>query len=182
MQLRPSRGSTLGTTFHLAQINTLSRPCHASANFPVLILTCGLLLEVTVTAANVHDSVAAPDLLEKFMAAPGRLLKLVWADSAYQGEALAEAFARHGVKVEVVRRSDGQKGFVVLARRWVVERTLGWLSRARRLNRDHERRPDHHEQMVWWAGLLTLTRRMARQRLHWPERRAGDAARGTRGW
>jgi transposase len=63
-------------------------------------------------------------------------------------------------------------GFVVLARRWVVERTLGWLSRARRLNRDHERRPDHHEQMVWWAGLLTLTRRMARQRLHWPERRA----------
>jgi len=69
------------------------------------------------------------------MAAPGRLLKLVWADSAYQGPALAQAFARHGVKVEVVRRSDGQTGFVVLARRWIVERTLGWLSRARRLNR-----------------------------------------------
>ncbi|MDX6329242.1 MAG: hypothetical protein QOI83_1625 [Streptomycetaceae bacterium] len=48
----------------------------------VLTDTCGLLLEVTVTAANVHDSVAAPDLLEKSMAAPGRLLKLVWADSA----------------------------------------------------------------------------------------------------
>jgi len=138
----------------------------------ILTDTLGLLLEVSVTPANVHDSMAAPQLLERFMAAPGRLLKLVWADSAYQGQALAQAFARHGVKVEVVRRSDGQRGFVVLARRWIVERTLGWLSRARRLNRDHERRPDHHEQMVWWAGLLTLTRRMARQRLHWPERRA----------
>lgn len=138
----------------------------------ILTDTLGLLLEVGVTAANVHDSMAAPELLEGFMAAPGRLLKLVWADSAYQGQALAQAFARHGVKVEVVRRSDGQTGFVVLARRWIVERTLGWLSRARRLNRDHERRPDHHEQMVWWAGLVTLTRRMARQRLHWPEWRA----------
>ena len=137
----------------------------------VLTDTLGLLLEVTVTPANVHDSIAAPDLLDRFMTEPGRLLELVWADSAYQGRPLAEAFARHGVKVQVIRRSDGQTGFVVLARRWVVERTLGWLSRARRLNRDHERRPDHHEQMVWWAGLLTLTRRMARQRLHWPERR-----------
>lgn len=138
----------------------------------ILTDTLGLLLEVTVTPANVHDSKAAPELIEAFMAEPGRMLKLVWADSAYQGEALAQAFAAHGVEVEIVRRSDGSKGFVVLARRWVVERTLGWLSRARRLNRDHERRPDHHVQMVWWAGLITLTRRMARQRLHWPEYRS----------
>jgi transposase len=137
----------------------------------VLTDTLGLLLEVTVTPANVHDSKAAPELIEAFMAEPGRMLKLVWADTAYQGQALAEAFAAHGVKVEVARRPDGSRGFVVLARRWVVERTLGWLSRARRLNRDHERRPDHHVQMVWWAGLITLTRRMARQRLHWPEYR-----------
>jgi hypothetical protein len=49
----------------------------------------------------------------------------------------------------------------------------GWLSRARRLNRDHERRPDHHAQMVWWAGLITLTRKPAKERLHWPEFRPG---------
>ena len=90
----------------------------------ILTDTDGLLLEVTVTAANVHDSVAAPELIEAFMAEPGRLLKLVWADTAYQGPALAQAFAAHGVQVEVVRRPDGTKGFVVLARRWVVERTL----------------------------------------------------------
>ncbi|WP_225887653.1 transposase [Streptomyces canus] len=82
----------------------------------------------------------------------GRLLKLVWVDSAYQGQALAKAFARPGVRIEVVRRSDGQRESVVLARRWVVERTLSWLSRSRRLNRDHDRRLDHHAQMVWWAA------------------------------
>jgi len=135
----------------------------------ILTDTGGLLLEVTVTPANVHDSVAAPELIDAFMAEPGRLLKLVWADTAYQGPALAEAFAAHGVRVEVVKRPDGTRGFVVLARRWAVERTLGWLSRARRLNRDHERRPDHHTQMVWWAGLITLTRKLAKERLPWPE-------------
>ncbi|MEY9997017.1 transposase [Streptomyces sp. V4I8] len=135
----------------------------------ILTDTGGLLLEVTVTAANVHDSKAAPDLLDAYLAKPGRLLKLVWVDSAYQGQPLADAFAAHGVEVKVVKRPDGRREFTVLARRWVVERTLGWLSRARRLNRDHERRPDHHVQMVWWAGLITLTRKMTRQRLHWPE-------------
>jgi transposase len=137
----------------------------------VLTDTEGLLLEVTVTTADVHDSKAAPALLETFMDEPGRLLKLVWVDSAYQGPALAKAFARHGVRIEVVRRSDGQRGFVVLARRWVVERTLSWLSRSRRLNRDHERRPDHHQQMVWWAAMIRLSRRMAADAPRWPEKR-----------
>ncbi|MCL8011320.1 IS5 family transposase [Streptomyces sp. AS02] len=127
----------------------------------------GHLLEVTVTPADVHDSKAAP----------GRLVKLVWVDTAYQGSALAEAFARHGVKVEVVRRLDGQRGFTVLARRWVVERMLSWLSRSRRLNRDHERRTAHHEQMVWWAASIRLTRRLARDAPRWPEKRAHDCLR-----
>jgi transposase len=139
----------------------------------ILTDTEGLLLEVTVTTADVHDSKAAPALLETFIQQPGRLLKLVWVDSAYQGPALAKAFARHGVRTEVVRRSDGQRGFVVLARRWVVERTLSWLSRSRRLNRDHERRPDHHAQMVWWAATIRLSRRLAADAPRWPEKRPG---------
>ncbi|MEK8142346.1 transposase [Streptomyces sp. M10(2022)] len=107
------------------------------------------------------------------MEQPGRLLKLVWVDSAYQGPALARAFARHGVRIEVMRRSDGQRGFVVLARRWVVERTLSWLSRSRRLNCDHERRPDHHQQMVWWAATIKLSRCLAGDAPRWPEKRPG---------
>jgi transposase len=113
--------------------------------------TGGLLLEVAVTPANTHDSRAAPEVLDRVMEEPGRLLEVVCAGTSYQGEALAEAFSEHGVEVEVVRRPDGRTGFAVVARRRVVERALGWLSRARRLNRDHEQRPDHHEHMVWWA-------------------------------
>ncbi|MGP3731731.1 transposase [Streptomyces sp. GDS52] len=70
---------------------------------PMLTDSLGLLLEVSVTPADGHDSKAAPDLMGMFMAAPGRLLKLVWVASAYQGPAPAEAFALHGVQVEVVR-------------------------------------------------------------------------------
>ncbi|WP_374202135.1 transposase [Streptomyces sp. AC550_RSS872] len=90
-----------------------------------------------------------------------------------QGPALAKAFALHGVRVEVVRRSDGQRGFVVLARRWVVEHTLSWLSCSRGLNRDHERRPDHHAAMVWWAAVIRLSRRLTEDAPRWPEKRPG---------
>jgi transposase len=120
-----------------------------------------------VTTADVQDSKAAPALPETFMDQPGRLLKLVWVDSVCQGPALAKAFARRRVRIEVARRSDGQREFVVLARRWVVERTLSWLSRSRRRNRDHDRRLDHHAQMVWWAAVIRLSRRLAEDASRW---------------
>ena len=133
-----------------------------------------------VTTADVHDSKAAPALLETFMGQRGRLLKLVWVDSAYQGQALAKTFARHGVRIEVVRRSAGQREFVVLARSWVVERTLSWLSRSRRLNRDHDRRVDHHAQMVWWAAVIRLSRRLAEDAPRRPARGRLLRARASR--
>ncbi|WSV43856.1 transposase [Streptomyces sp. NBC_01077] len=62
-----------------------------------------------------------------------------------------------------MKRSDGAQGFVVLPRRWVVERTLSWICRRRRCVRDYERLPAHHEAMVKWSMIILMTRRLARQ-------------------
>ena len=61
----------------------------------------------------------------------------------------------------IVKHSDDTTGFIVLPRRWVVERTFGWLMRYRRLVRDYERRPEHHEAMVLWATVAIMTRQLA---------------------
>ncbi len=72
--------------------------------------------------------------------------------------------------VTVVKRTDTVSGFIVLPRRWVVERTFGWLSRHRRLVRDYERRPQHHEAMVLRATTMIMTRQLAHQRSGEPPR------------
>jgi transposase len=86
----------------------------------------------------------------------------MWADSGYDGAPLARyATAIAAITIEVVRRTSPHS-FQVLRRRWVVERTFGWLMRWRRLVRDYERRPDSHEAMVYWASVFIMTRRLTR--------------------
>lgn len=122
----------------------------------------GLLLMVTVTAASVQDRDGAHRLLallrERFST-----ISLVWADGGYAGRLVTWAQAVVRLTVTIVKRSDKAAGFVVLPRRWVVERTFGWLTRHRRLVRDYERRPEHHEAMVWWATVAIMTRRLTRE-------------------
>ena len=90
-------------------------------------------------------------------------ITLVWADGGYAGRLLVWATAVLRLTVSVVKRNADVAGFTVLPRRWVVERTFGWLNRHRRLVRDYERRPDHHEAMLWWATVTIMTRQLARQ-------------------
>jgi transposase len=122
----------------------------------------GLLLAVTVTAAGMQDRDSAHRLLallrERFST-----ITLVWADGGYAGRLVAWAKAVLCLTISIVKRTDDTKGFVVLPRRWVVERTFGWLIRHRRLVRDYERRPEHHEAMVWWATVTIMTRRLTRE-------------------
>lgn len=122
----------------------------------------GLLLMVTVTAASMQDRDSAHRLLallrERFST-----VSLVWADGGYAGRLVSWATAVLRLTVSIVRRTDSMVGFVVLPRRWVVERTFGWLTRHRRLVRDYERKPEHHEAMVWWATVTIMTRRLARE-------------------
>jgi len=124
--------------------------------------TLGLLLAVVVTAASVQDRDGAHPLLallrERFST-----IALVWADGGYAGRLVVWAKSVLHLTVSVVKRSDDTTGFMVLPRRWVVERTFGWLLRHRRLVRDYERRPDHHEAMVLWATVSIMTRQLTRQ-------------------
>ena len=121
----------------------------------------GWLLALVVTAASVSDKAGAKLLVIRLFNAFSTL-QIMWADSGYDGAPLARyAKAAAAITVEVVKRT-GPHSFQVLRRRWVVERTFGWLMRYRRLVRDYERRPDNHEAMVYWATVLIMTRRLAR--------------------
>lgn len=126
----------------------------------IVVDTDGLLLAVAVLAASVSDKAGAKVLLLRLFDAFSTL-RLMWADTGYNGKPL-ERYARLvGITVEVVARTSPHS-FQVLRRRWVVERTFGWLMRYRRLARDYERRPEHHEAMVWWATVFIMTKRLAR--------------------
>jgi transposase len=123
--------------------------------------TQGLPLAVVVTAAKVADRMGAKLLLIALLNVL-TTVKLVWADSGYSGKPLADWFRSVGqVTLEVVKRTELHV-FKVVPRRWVVERTFGWLLRYRRLVRDYERRPEHHEAMVYWASVMIMTKRLAR--------------------
>ena len=122
----------------------------------------GLLLLVHVTAANVQDRDAAFFLLQRLRLLH-RKITLVWADSGYDyGKLINGARKILRLTVQIVRRTDDMTGFVVLPRRWVVERTLSWICQRRRCVRDYERRPDNHEAMVTISMIMLMSRRLAR--------------------
>jgi len=121
----------------------------------------GWLLALVVTAASISDKAGAKLLLIKLFDLFSTL-KIMWADSGYDGAPLARyARAVAAITVEVVKRTSPHS-FQVVRRRWVVERTFGWLMRWRRLVRDYERRTENHEAMVYWATIFIMTRRLAR--------------------
>ena len=120
--------------------------------------TLGLLLAVVVvTAASVSDSAAGKGLLST-LAAEYSTVSKVWVDGGYQNTVLRHG-AHLGINVERVPRR-AEKGFHVLARRWVVERTFGWLMQHRRLVRDYEALPQRSVAMVLWAMSNTIMLRL----------------------
>jgi putative transposase len=124
----------------------------------ILVDTIGLLLMVMVLPANVQDRDGARRLLGRSLAVYGRI-KRIWADGGYAGELVQWIGRSFRCVLEIVKRSDTVAKFVVLPRRWVVERTFAWLGRYRRLNRDYERRTEVAEAMVYLAmSRLMLSR------------------------
>ena len=99
-------------------------------------LAVGHLLALVVTPANEQERAQVDALAEKAQEATQRRVELGWVDQGYTGKKAAEAAARHGIQLEVVKLTEAKRGFVLLPRRWVVERSFAWLARFRRLSRD----------------------------------------------
>jgi transposase len=103
--------------------------------------TLGHLLTLHVTPAHEQDRAQVNVLAEAVQEATGESVELAYVDQGYTGEEAAEAAEKHGIQLEVVKRPEAKRGFVLLPRRWVVERDFAWVSRFRRLVKDYERLP-----------------------------------------
>jgi transposase len=104
--------------------------------------TLGHLLALCVTAADEQDRAQVAELAKRVQEETGETVEIAFVDQGYTGENAADAAEEHGIKLEVVKLPTAKRGFVLLPRRWVVERSFGWMSRFRRLARDYERLPE----------------------------------------
>jgi putative transposase len=123
-----------------------------------------LLLSVVVTAASVQDRAGAMSLLEVLRHHFSRL-RVIWADQAYTGDLNTWVWSLRPwrrVRLDIVKRPEGIKGFLLLPKRWIVERTFAWLSRYRRLSKDYEYGTQTSETMIRVAMVHLMVRRLAR--------------------
>ncbi|MFY0574834.1 IS5 family transposase [Cystobacter fuscus] len=127
----------------------------------LLVDTQGLLLVSWMTTADVQDRDAAAQAVLPLAAQEYPTLKKVWVDGAYAGEQVRAAATESGIDVEVVKRSDQARGFVVQPKRWIGERTFGWLNRDRRLSKDHERKEESSEAFIHLGMIHLMLRRLA---------------------
>jgi putative transposase len=129
----------------------------------LLVDTLGLPISVYVTSADMHDTQGARRLLAGLKYFVPRLKK-IWADSAYRGKELADWCKAEGDwDLEVVERIPGVRGFAVLPKRWIAARTLGWISRNRRMSKDFERKVQTSETLIEVAMIRLLLARLGRE-------------------
>ena len=132
----------------------------------IVVDTLGLLLVVVVTAASVQDRDGARLVFQRLNGACKKL-RLIWVDGAYRGKLMAwvashfQFVLRPVLRCDDHMRCDDHKGFWVLPRRWVVERTFGWLNQYRRLSKDYEVLPKSSEAMIYIAMTRLMLRRLA---------------------
>lgn len=119
-----------------------------------------MILEIVVHPADIQDRDGGKLVLEKLAGLFPRL-KLIWADGAYAGKLVDWAKEFGQWILEIVKRSDGAKGFELLPHRWIVERTFAWLGRFRRLSKDYEVLIETSEAMIRIAMIRLMVRRLA---------------------
>lgn len=128
----------------------------------ILVDTLGLLLAVKVHAADIQDRDGAKLLLKMCRNRFPRLF-LIWADGGYRGKLIQWVANNCLWALEIVKRSDDVKGFQVLPRRWVVERTFAWLNKQRRLSKDYERNCQTSEAWIYLAMINVMLKRIKLQ-------------------
>ena len=128
----------------------------------ILVDTIGLLLVAVVHSAAIQDRDGAKLVLEHLRHRFTRL-RLIWADGGYRGallEWISSLRSRNRIRIDIVKRSETAKGFEVLPRRWVVERTFAWLGFQRRLSKDYEELPENSEAMIYIAMIRLMVARL----------------------
>ena len=126
----------------------------------IVVDTLGLLLAVLVHPADESDGQKAPHVLKRLVGKVP-LLRVIFADQGYEGTPAGLIWRCFGWQWHVVRREEGQRGFVVLTKRWIVERTLAWFGGYRRLSKDYEYLPEVSEAMVQLSAIRIMVRRFA---------------------
>ncbi|MFM7148762.1 MAG: IS5 family transposase [Gemmataceae bacterium] len=127
----------------------------------VAVDTLGNLLALVVTAANEQDRAVVGTLVKQVQEVTDQSVKLAYVDQGYTGESAASQAREEGIQLEVVKHTEAKRGFVLLPRRWVVERTFAWLTRFRRLARDYERLATTLKGWHWLAFLSILLSRLS---------------------
>lgn len=122
--------------------------------------TLGYLLALRVTAANEQERAQVSALAADVQAATGDSVELAYVDQGYTGEQAEDDAEEHGIHLEVVKLPEAKRGFVLLPRRWVVERSFAWLARFRRLARDYERLPETLAGLHFVAFLFLMLKKL----------------------
>jgi len=125
----------------------------------IMVDTIGMIIAVVVHEASIQDRDGAKLVFVKFKKGFTRL-KLIWADGGYTGKLIEWTRQNIKRKLEIVKRSDDTKGFVVLPRRWVVERTFGWIGRYRRMSKDYEKLTESSEAMIHIVMINLMSKRL----------------------
>lgn len=149
LQSTPESGSRAGFDGHKKRKGS---KVHAAVD------TLGHLLALKVTAANEQDRAQVAELTVALQAATGEQVQVAYVDQGYTGEQPAHDAAQAGIRLEVVKHHEAKRGFVLLPRRWVVERSFAWAARFRRLARDYERLASTLAAYHWLAFVTLMLR------------------------
>jgi len=132
----------------------------------IAVDTLGHLLALYVTPANEQDRAEVEELAHQVQEVTEQSVEVAFVDQGYTGQAPAEAAQAEGMRLEVVKLPEAKKGFVLMPRRWVVERSFGWMARFRRLARDYERLPETLAGLTYLAFAILMLKNFVHLMAH----------------